>query len=144
VAVGEAQTLEGLNRLVGRVRARVPFYRERLQEAPLSALEQFGELPFTTKEDFRQAYPYGMLAVPLEDVVRIHASSGTTGRPVITAYTRGDLDLWGECMERVLGAGAVTAALKELKRAATGGANIMPASIACAKAGVQAIADQLF
>jgi phenylacetate-CoA ligase len=107
VAVAEAQTLERLNRLIGRLRARVPFYRERLQEAPLAALEQFGELPFTTKDDFRQNYPYGLLAVPLQEVVRVHASSGTTGRPVLTAYTRGDLDLWGECMERVYRAGDV-------------------------------------
>jgi len=107
VAVAEAQTLERLNRLIGRLRARVPFYRERLQEAPVAALEQFGELPFTTKEDFRQNYPYGLLAVPLQEVVRVHASSGTTGRPVLTAYTRGDLDLWGECMERVYRAGDV-------------------------------------
>ena len=107
MAVAEAQTLERLNRLIGRLRARVPFYRERLPEAPLESLEQFGELPFTTKDDFRQNYPYGLLAVPLEDVVRVHASSGTTGRPVLTAYTRGDLDLWGECMERVYRAGGV-------------------------------------
>jgi phenylacetate-CoA ligase len=107
VAVAEAQSLERLNRLIGRLRARVPFYRERLQEAPLGSLEQFGELPFTTKEDFRQNYPYGLLAVPLQEVVRVHASSGTTGRPVLTAYTRGDLDLWGECMERVYRAGGV-------------------------------------
>jgi phenylacetate-CoA ligase len=100
VAVAEAQTLERLNRLIGRLRARVPFYRERLPEAPLESLEQFGELPFTTKDDFRQNYPYGLLAVPREQVVRLHASSGTHGKPTVVAYTRADLDTWAEVMAR--------------------------------------------
>jgi len=107
--VAADQTLERLNTLVDRLRDRVPFYRDRLPEKPLASLEHFAELPVTTKDDFRQNYPYGMLAVPLEEVVRIHASSGTTGRPVITAYTRRDLELWAECMERVYRAGDVNA-----------------------------------
>ncbi|HEX6348088.1 MAG TPA: phenylacetate--CoA ligase [Candidatus Dormibacteraeota bacterium] len=107
MAVAEAQTLERLNRLLDRLRERVPFYRERLPDRGLDALEQLAELPLTTKDDFRDNYPYGMLAVPLAEVVRVHASSGTTGRPVITGYTRADLDQWGECMERVYRAGDV-------------------------------------
>jgi len=105
--VAEAQSLEQLNQLIGRLRDRVPFYRERLEEGPLESLEQFSALPFTTKDDFRQNYPYGLLAVPLQEVVRVHASSGTTGRPVLTAYTSGDLDQWADCMERVYRAGDV-------------------------------------
>jgi len=107
VAVAEAQSLERLNQLLSRLRERVPFYRDRLPTGGLESLHQLAELPLTTKEDFRQTYPYGMLAVPLPEVVRIHASSGTTGRPVITGYTRADLDLWAECMERVYRAGEV-------------------------------------
>ena len=105
--MAEAQTLERLNRLLDRLRERVPFYRERLPDRSLDALEQLAELPLTTKDDFRDNYPYGMLAVPLAEVIRVHASSGTTGRPVITGYTRADLDQWGECMERVYRAGDV-------------------------------------
>ena len=105
--MAEAQSLEQLNQLIGRLRDRVPFYRERLEEGPLESLEQFSALPFTTKDDFRQNYPYGLLAVPLQQVVRVHASSGTTGRPVLTAYTSGDLDQWADCMERVYRAGDV-------------------------------------
>ncbi|MEP7104336.1 MAG: phenylacetate--CoA ligase [Chloroflexota bacterium] len=109
MAVAQAETLARLNEVVTRVRERVPFYRDRLPDRPLASLEQFAELPTTTKDDFRQAYPFGMLAVPLTEVVRVHASSGTTGRPVITAYTWTDLEQWGECMERVYRAGDVTA-----------------------------------
>jgi len=107
VAVAQAQTLAGLNELLTRLRAQVPFYRDRLPDRPLESLEQFAALPTTSKDDFRHAYPFGMLAVPLEEVVRVHASSGTTGRPIITAYTRADIDHWGECMERVYRAGDV-------------------------------------
>jgi phenylacetate-CoA ligase len=107
VAVAHAQTLGRLNELVTRLRAHVPFYRERLDGRQLESLDEFAELPTTTKDDFRQTYPFGMVAVPLRDVVRVHASSGTTGRPVVTAYTRDDLDQWGECMERVYRAGGV-------------------------------------
>jgi phenylacetate-CoA ligase len=101
------QVLEQWNELLDRVRARVPFYRDRLPRHRLDSLEQVADLPFTTKEDFRATYPFDLFAVPREEVVRVHMSSGTTGRPVVTGYTRGDLELWGECMERVLLAGQV-------------------------------------
>lgn len=90
------------NALLRRVRERVPFYRERLPDRELSSLEEVAALPFTVKDDFRSTYPLGLLAVPREEVVRLHMSSGTTGKPVVTAYTREDLELWAACMERVL------------------------------------------
>jgi phenylacetate-CoA ligase len=107
MAVARAEVLDQWNTLLDRVRARVPFYRDRLPPGALDSLEQVAELPFTTKEDFRANYPFGLVAVPGTEVVRVHMSSGTTGRPVVTGYTRRDLDLWGECMERVLRMGAV-------------------------------------
>jgi phenylacetate-CoA ligase len=71
-------------------------------------LEDVGRLPFTTKDDFRANYPFGLFAVPREEVVRVHMSSGTTGRPVVTGYTRHDLELWAECMGRVMEYAGVT------------------------------------
>src|SRR5918911_4824580 len=105
MAPAQAEVLDRWNALLDHVRQRVPFYRERLPGGRLSSLDQVAELPFTTKDDFRAGYPFGLLAVPREQVVRVHMSSGTTGRPVVTAYTRGDLELWAECMARVLSAG---------------------------------------
>src|SRR5919197_3322946 len=107
MAVGQAEALGQLNALCERLRERVPFYRERLPEKPIRSLDEFATLPFTTKADFRDNYPFGLFAVPLNQVMRLHMSSGTTGKPVITGYTKHDLDLWGECMERVLQAGDV-------------------------------------
>ena len=104
MAPAQAEVLDRWNALLDHVRQRVPFYRERLPAGRLSSLAQVAELPFTTKDDFRAGYPFGLLAVPRERVVRVHMSSGTTGKPVVTAYTRGDLDLWAECMARVLSA----------------------------------------
>jgi phenylacetate-CoA ligase len=101
-----------LQKLVARAAARVPLYRERLRQVGVTAkdirsLADLRHLPFTAKADFRDTYPFGMLAVPLEDVVRIHASSGTTGKPTVVAYTRRDLDTWSEVMARTLMAGGV-------------------------------------
>jgi phenylacetate-CoA ligase len=108
--IAEAATLERWNALLDRVRERVPFYRDRLPAGRLGSLDEVADLPFTTKDDFRENYPFGLFAVPHEEVVRVHMSSGTTGRPVVTGYTRGDLDLWAECMERVYRAGGVSEA----------------------------------
>ena len=108
MAVGQAEAIGQLNALCERLRERVPFYGERLPERTLRTLDEFGELPFTTKADFRDNYPFGLFTVPLERVMRLHMSSGTTGKPVITGYTKHDLDLWGECMERVLRSGDVS------------------------------------
>jgi phenylacetate-CoA ligase len=106
----EPETLDRLNAALARARAGVPLYRERLPEGPLADLGQLADLPFTTKDDLRAGYPFGMLAVPAHEVVRVHMSSGTTGKPVVTGYTRGDLERWAECMERVLRAADVTSA----------------------------------
>ena len=107
-----ALQLARLQQLVARAAARVPLYRERLRRAGIGArdirsLEDLTRLPFTTKSDFRDTYPFGMLAVPMDEVVRIHASSGTTGKPTVVAYTRGDLQTWSEVMARTVMAGGV-------------------------------------
>src|SRR5471032_3404847 len=75
------------------------WHRDRCREAGVTAadvggLEDLARLPFTLKTDFRDHYPFGMFAAPREDIVRLHASSGTTGKPTIVAYTRSDLDVW--------------------------------------------------
>ncbi len=110
MGASETDPLERLNALLERVRQRVPLYRDRLPGGRLTSLEQVADLPFTTKEDFRRSYPFQMLAVPREQLVRLHMSSGTTGRPVVTGYTRADMERWGERMERVLRAAGVTQA----------------------------------
>jgi len=101
-----------LRRLVARAAARVPFHRERLGQAGVSpreirSLDDLRRLPLSTKADFRDTYPFGMLAVPMTQVVRLHASSGTTGKPTVVAYTRRDLATWTEVMARSLRAGGV-------------------------------------
>ncbi len=105
----EPATLDKINRLFEHLRERVAFYSARLPAEPLKSLDELAAIPFTVKEDFRDHYPFGLFAVPLPEVARLHASSGTTGKPVLTGYTGGDLDTWGECMERVLRMGGVTA-----------------------------------
>jgi phenylacetate-CoA ligase len=105
--------VERLKALVERAAATSPFYQEKLAQAGITAdditsIEDIAKLPFTTKEDLRHSYPWGMLAVPMKDVVRIHASSGTTGKPTVGAYTRADLDMWAEVMARTVSSGGVT------------------------------------
>ncbi len=101
-----------LKNLVERVYNTVPFYKEKLDKAgikpsDIKCLEDISKLPFTTKTDLRDTYPYGLLAVPQSEIVEIHMSSGTTGTPVVDAYTAKDLDDWAEGMARTLsGAGA--------------------------------------
>lgn len=105
-----------LERLQAKVRYcydRIPFYRELLRKNGLGpdcvkSMDDLSKLPFTTKRDFRDNYPFGLLAVPLSEVVRIHASSGTTGKPTVVAYTKNDMDLWNEVMARTLTSGGVT------------------------------------
>ena len=106
--IAELEAVQRWNVLLDRVREWVPFYRERLPPGRLTSLEEIAGLPFTTKDDFREHYPFGLFAVPPDEVVRVHMSSGTTGKPVITGYTRSDLDLWADCMRRVLEAGDVS------------------------------------
>ena len=109
----EALTAIQLRRLratLERVYATVPFYRKRFEKAGITpnninTLEDFQQLPFTTKQDLRDNYPFGMFAVPMDNVVRIHASSGTTGQPTVVGYTARDINTWSELMARALTAG---------------------------------------
>lgn len=92
---------------VKRIYHNVPFYRDKMQRKGLEpgdikGIEDLAKLPFTNKQDLRDTYPYGMFAVPMREVVRIHASSGTTGRKTVVGYTRRDLDTWAEIMARTL------------------------------------------
>ena len=103
----EALQLERLQETVRRVYQNVPVYRERMQAAgvepgDIRSLKDLRLLPFTQKTDLRDNYPYGLFAAPQEDIVRVHASSGTTGKPTVAAYTREDLDNWTELTARSL------------------------------------------
>ena len=103
-----ALQLERLQETVGRVYANVPVYRERMQRLNLvpddiRSLDDLRRLPFTDKSDLRDYYPYGLFAAAHEDIVRIHASSGTTGKPIVAGYTRRDLNTWSEVVARCLG-----------------------------------------
>jgi phenylacetate-CoA ligase len=103
-----------LRQQVTRAYEKVPFYRQALEQRgvhseDIRALDDIERLPFTVKDDFRITYPYGLFAVPLKEVVRLHASSGTTGKPVVSGYTRADMAMWGEVMARTFAAGGVTA-----------------------------------
>lgn len=102
-----------LKNLVERVYTNVPFYREKLDNmgvkpSDIRSLADIARLPFTTKDDLRETYPYGLLAVPQSDIVEIHMSSGTTGTPVVDAYTKRDMDDWSEGMARTLSGAGTT------------------------------------
>jgi phenylacetate-CoA ligase len=106
----EALQLKRLRGLADRVHGTVPYYRNMLEGAgykagDIASLADLSRLPFTTKTDLRDTYPFGLFAVPMERVVRIHASSGTTGKPVVVGYTRRDIDTWAELMARTLSCG---------------------------------------
>jgi phenylacetate-CoA ligase len=108
-----ALQLKRLRDLVDRIAVSVPFYRKKLGEigyrpGDLKSLADLSRLPFTTKDDLRENYPFGLFAVPMERVVRIHASSGTTGKPTVVGYTRRDIDTWSELMARTLSCGGTT------------------------------------
>ena len=99
--------------MVARVYHNVPFYRKKMQELGISpedirGVEDLHKLPFTTKNDLRDNYPYGMFAVPMSEIVRIHASSGTTGKPTVVGYSRKDLATWSEVMARTLSCAGIT------------------------------------
>ena len=109
----EALQLERLKKVVKHVYDNAAYYRAKMDAIKLKpedirTLDDVSKLPFTTKEDLRDNYPLGMLAVPKKDIVRIHASSGTTGKPKILGYTRNDLELWSECAARCLTMAGVT------------------------------------
>ena len=104
--------LERLKKTLQWVDERVPFYKSKLDEQgvkpeDLRTLEDLSRFPFTDKNDLRDNYPFGLSAVPAADWVRIHASSGTTGKPITGVYTSNDLDQWTECMARTLWAAGV-------------------------------------
>ena len=99
--------LERFIKVVKNAYANVPLYRQRLDEAnfdvnAFNSLDDVKRLPFTVKTDLRDTYPYGLFARPLKDIVRLHASSGTTGKPIVVAYTKEDLDVWQQTMCRSL------------------------------------------
>jgi phenylacetate-CoA ligase len=99
----ERLQLERLARLVAYVRERVPLYRERLSGAgEIASLEDLRRLPFTYKRDLRDTYPFGLFAVSRAECVRVHASSGTTGKPIVVGYTRDDVDLFARVNARTL------------------------------------------
>lgn len=105
--------LERLKRTVEKVFFNVPHYRKVMQYAgvepkDIQSLEDIHKLPFTVKNDLRDNYPYGMFAVPLSEIVRIHSSSGTTGKPTVVGYTRNDINNWAELMARSLVSGGAS------------------------------------
>lgn len=98
---------ERLRKTVHRVYHNTPFYREKMQQLGITpddirTVEDIVKLPFTTKQDLRDNYPYGLFAVPMSEIVRIHASSGTTGKPTVVGYTRRDIEMWAEMVARCL------------------------------------------
>ena len=91
----------------------VPYYKKKMKDAGLTpsdikSLDDLHKLPFITKDDLRETYPYGLFARPLKDCVRIHSTSGTTGRRVVAGYTQHDIDLWNDCTSRALVAAGAT------------------------------------
>lgn len=109
----EELQLKRLQNTVYRVYEKVPAYRDKMMEAgivpeDIKSLEDLKRLPFTNKKDLRDNYPFGMFTVPKKDLVRIHASSGTTGKPTVVGYTRKDLEIWTECVSRIAALGGAT------------------------------------
>lgn len=93
--------------------SKVPAYRKKMEEAgvkpeDIKTLKDLAKLPFVTKQDLRDNYPFGMFAVPQDDLVRVHASSGTTGKPTVVGYTKRDLEMWTECVSRIAAMGGAT------------------------------------
>ncbi len=98
--------LERLQETVSRVYETVPYYRQKMQDkgivpSDVKSLSDLKKLPFVTKQDMRDTYPFGLFAVPKNKLVRIHASSGTTGKPTVVGYTENDLKVWTECVSRI-------------------------------------------
>jgi phenylacetate-CoA ligase len=109
----EAIQLKRLKTTLERIYTTVPFYKKVFDKAgvkptDIKCLDDLQRLPFTTKQDLRDNYPYDMFAVPMKDIVRIHASSGTTGQPTVVGYTRKDIDTWAELMARSFAAAGTT------------------------------------
>ncbi len=109
----EAIQLERLQETVSRVYDKVPAYREKMDKKgikpqDIKTLKDLAKLPFVTKQDMRDTYPFGLFAVPRNKLVRIHASSGTTGKPTVVGYTENDLKMWTECVSRIACMGGAT------------------------------------
>lgn len=109
----EQLQVERLQSTLNRVYRYVSFYKHSFDEngvniERIKSIQDLARLPFTTKEDLRRSYPYDMFAVPLRDIVRIHSTSGTTGKPIIVGYTKNDLRHWTDCTARLLAAAEVT------------------------------------
>ncbi|MEG0355838.1 MAG: AMP-binding protein, partial [Lachnospiraceae bacterium] len=99
--------------LVNRVYGTVPFYTDKMKEmgiepGDIKGIEDIHKLPFTTKEDLRSNYPFGFVAVPQSEIVRVQGTSGTTGKLTLASYTQSDVDLWGECVARCLTMAGIT------------------------------------
>ena len=115
MSADEKLTLQSarLVKLVDRVYHNVEFYRKRMQSVGLEpgdirGIEDINKLPYTTKIDLRDNYPFGLFAVPRDQIVRVHASSGTTGKATVVGYTRRDIEIWAECVARCLSGAGVT------------------------------------
>ena len=104
--------LERLRHMACKAYENVPFYKKRFDESGIKpemikSLSDLKNLPFTTKEELRDNYPFGLFAEPMKNVVRLHASSGTTGKPVVAGYTKGDIEVWSEAIARIVTAGGI-------------------------------------
>ncbi len=115
MSVEEKRKLQSkrLQEVVKRVYDTVPTYREKMDDIgvkpeDIRSIDDITKLPFTTKQDLRSNYPFGMFSAPMEDIVRVHASSGTTGKLTVVGYTKNDLDMWAECCARALTAAGAT------------------------------------
>ncbi len=109
----EQLQLERLKETVARVYDKVPYYRAKMdavnvKPSDVQSLSDLQKLPFVTKQDMRDTYPFGLFAVEKDKLVRIHASSGTTGKPTVVGYTKNDLDMWTECVSRIACMGGAT------------------------------------
>mgnify|MGYP000326793800 CR=1 FL=1 len=151
----------GLSRTVRRVYENVPFYHKKFDEMgirpdDIRSVDDLAKLPFTYKQDLRDNYPYGLFAAPMDEVVRIHASSGTTGKQTVVGYTQHDLDMWAECAARALtaagadssdfvhvsyGYGLFTGGLGLHDGAGKIGASVIPASTGNTKRQLQIFRD---
>jgi len=133
----ESLQLKRLQTVLERVYANVPFYKASFDKAGITpndikSLEDLQRLPFTTKQDMRDSYPYGLFAVPMEEIVRIHASSGTTGKPTVVGYTHRDIEIWsahkGDIIHNAYGYGLFTGGLGAHYGAERLGASVIPIS----------------
>ena len=107
----ETLQVERLRKCIADVKERVPFYRdllEGIEPGSIQSLADLAKLPFTNKQDLRDNYPFGLFATPMSEVVRIHASSGTTGKPTVVGYTANDIDTWAGLAARALSMAGVT------------------------------------